>query len=76
MPKRALYCPIIRNAIFAVSARQLSLLAGKEDNESDQYVSECLRILITALEDPLDYLDENLLAAVILLRNHEEMSGK
>jgi hypothetical protein len=53
----------------------MSILSGKEDHESHQYVDECLRDLIPALEDPLSHLDENLLAAVILLRTHEEMSG-
>lgn len=76
IPRRAAHYPVIRNAIFAVSSRHLSLLAGTEDNESPQHVSECLRILITALEDPLGHFDENLLAAVILLRTHEELSGK
>lgn len=75
IPRRAAYYPIIKNAIFAVSSRQMCLLNGSQDDESPQYVSECLRILIATLEDPLAHLDENLLAAVILLRTHEEMSG-
>jgi hypothetical protein len=54
----------------------MSILAGREDIESPHYVSECLRILIDTLEDPLEHLDENLLAAVVLLRTHEEMSGE
>ncbi|EXJ92209.1 hypothetical protein A1O3_00759 [Capronia epimyces CBS 606.96] len=74
IPRRAAQYPVIKNAIFAVSSRHLSLLAGSEDSESPHYVSECLRILITALEDPLSHFDENLLAAVILLRTHEELS--
>ncbi|KIX10229.1 uncharacterized protein Z518_01310 [Rhinocladiella mackenziei CBS 650.93] len=74
IPKRAAHYPVIKYAIFAVSSRQMSLLAGTEDNESPQYVSECLRILIAALEDPMGHFDENLLAAIILLRTHEEMS--
>ena len=76
IPKRAAHFPVIKNAIFAVSSRQMSLLAGSEDEESHQYVSECLPILIKALEDPMGHFDENLLAAVILLRTHEEMSGQ
>lgn len=54
----------------------MSLIAGAEDDESPHYVSECLRILITALEDPMGHFDENLLAAIILLRTHEELSGE
>ncbi|OQV01499.1 hypothetical protein CLAIMM_06846 [Cladophialophora immunda] len=74
IPKRAAHYPVIKNAIFAVASRQMSLLAGTHDDESPHYVSECLRILIKALEDPMGHFDENLLAAVILLRTHEEMS--
>ncbi|KIV82255.1 hypothetical protein PV11_04378 [Exophiala sideris] len=74
IPKRAAYYPVLKYAIFAVSSRHLCLLRGKKDDESHEYVSKCLRILIAALEDPLGHLDENLLAAVILLRTHEEMS--
>ncbi|KIX94671.1 uncharacterized protein Z520_09717 [Fonsecaea multimorphosa CBS 102226] len=74
IPKRAAPYPVIKNAIFAVASRQMSLLAGNQDDESPHYVSECLRILIRALEDPMGHFDENLLAAVILLRTHEEMS--
>ena len=76
IPKRAAYYPVIKNAIFAVASRQMSLLADREDEDSHQYVSECLPILIKALEDPMGHFDENLLAAVILLRTHEEMSGQ
>lgn len=76
IPKRAAYHPVLRYAIFAVSSRHLCLLRGKKDDESHKHVSKCLRILIAALEDPLGHLDENLLAAVILLRTHEEMSGE
>lgn len=75
VPKRAAHYPVLANAIFALSSRHLNLLAGSADNESPQYVSECLQILITNLEDPLGHWDENLLAAVIILRSHEEMSG-
>lgn len=74
IPKRAAHYPILRNSIFAVASRHMSIMASKADTESGQYVSECLRILIEALEDPLCCLDENLLAAVIILRTHEEMS--
>jgi hypothetical protein len=76
IPKRAAHYPVIKNAIFAVSSRQMSLLAGTEDDRSNHYVSLCLPILIKALEDPMGHFDENLLAAVILLRTHEEMSGR
>jgi hypothetical protein len=76
VPKRVAHYPVIANAIFAVSSRCISLLSGKDDTDSPRYVSRCLPILIATLEDPLGHWDENLLAAVILLRTHEEMSGE
>ena len=76
VPKRAAHYPVLANTIFALSSRHLSLLSGSNDKESPHYVSECLQILIINLEDPLGHWDENFLAAVIILRSHEEMSGR
>ena len=74
VPRRAAQYPVISNAIFALASRHLSILSGEEDHESPKYVHECLNIVINILEDPLGHSDESLLAAVILLRSHEEMS--
>jgi hypothetical protein len=76
VPKRVAHHPVIANAIYAVASRRISLLSGTDDTDSPRYVSRCLPILIATLEDPLGHWDENLLAAVILLRTHEEMSGE
>jgi hypothetical protein len=75
VPKRVAHYPVIAYAIFAASSRHINILSGSDDSESEGYVSDCLRILITTLEDPLGHWDENLLAAVVILRLHEEMSG-
>ena len=74
IPRRAAHHPVICNAIFALASRHMSLLSGSEDHESPHYVHECLNMVINILEDPLGHSDENLLAAVILLRSHEEMA--
>ena len=75
IPRRAAQHPVISYGIFAMASRHLSILSGEEkDNESPRYLHECLNMVINILEDPLGHSDENLLAAVILLRSHEEMS--
>lgn len=76
LPRRAAHQPLIANAIYAISALHLSLLENTDDRESPQYVDECLQHLRQILEDPLGHSDENLLAGVILLRSHEEISDK
>jgi Fungal specific transcription factor domain len=73
VPKRAAQFPVIFNGMLAVAARHVHILHPEEHDESQQYVDECLRGLIVALEDPLAHWDENLLIAIILLRQHEEM---
>jgi len=75
VPKRAAHYPVLANAIFALASRHLNVLTGSDDSASPHYVSKCLQILINNLEDPLGHWDENFLAAVIILRSHEEMSG-
>ncbi|KAL1632866.1 hypothetical protein SLS58_011313 [Diplodia intermedia] len=70
---RALNYPVIANAILALASRHLARVSGVEDFSSAEYMSECLRILIPVLDDPLGALDENLLAAIVILRLYEEM---
>ncbi|OJD29996.1 zn 2cys6 transcription factor [Diplodia corticola] len=73
VPLRALNYPVIANAILALASRHLARVSGVEDFRSAEYMSECLRILIPVLDDPLGALDENLLAAIVILRLYEEM---
>lgn len=76
VPQRALNYPVIANAILALASRHLARVSGSEDIKSAEYMSECLRIMIPVLDDPLGALDENLLAAIVILRLYEEMDGK
>ncbi|KAF2152171.1 hypothetical protein K461DRAFT_163115 [Myriangium duriaei CBS 260.36] len=76
VPRRALFYPAIKNALLALSSRHLCFLKESADTESARYVGPSLRVMIHCLNDPLGHWDENLLAAMVLLRLHEEMSGK
>ncbi|KAI1034976.1 hypothetical protein LB503_011594 [Fusarium chuoi] len=49
------------------------MVTGIDDESSEEYHSHALRILIPILDDPMSSLDENLLAAAVLLRLYEEM---
>jgi hypothetical protein len=73
VPHRAASCPPLLNAIFAASARHLSRVAGADAWVADNYHSECLKSLIPLLNDSAALTDENLLAAMIILRYHEEI---
>ncbi|KAI1458889.1 hypothetical protein F4805DRAFT_456283 [Annulohypoxylon moriforme] len=73
VPKRAAHFPVILNGVLALAARHLFITGILEEDLSEPYVSDSLHTLIVALEDPLAHWDENFLAAVILLRLHEEI---
>lgn len=76
MPQRARSCRTLYNAILALSARHLSQIKGFDAYASTQYYQECLRTLIPSLSDPKAALDDNLLAATVILRLFEEFDGK
>lgn len=76
MPKRARQLPLLAYSILAFSSRHQVLITGIDDESSEEYHSYALRILIPILDDPMSSLDENLLAAAVLLRLYEEMCGK
>lgn len=72
VPQRAAVCPPLLNAIFALSARHLSRIGEYDHLISNKYIQECLKHLIPMLDDHSALLDENLLAATIILRHVEE----
>jgi hypothetical protein len=76
VPHRAAACPILLNAIFACSATQLSRVSDFDPYISDRYHQECLKHLIPMLNDHAALMDENLLAATVILRFLEEVQGK
>ncbi|KAK5085164.1 hypothetical protein LTR64_008638 [Lithohypha guttulata] len=52
----------------------MSMISNLEDNESPLYAEKCLQVLIKSMDDPFAHWDENLLATVVILRLHEELS--
>ncbi|TDZ13787.1 hypothetical protein Cob_v013082 [Colletotrichum orbiculare MAFF 240422] len=73
VPKRAVYCPTLLNALFAASAKRLSRTMGVDPMIADRYHQRCLRSLIPALSSSTAVVDDNLLAAVVILRFTEEV---
>lgn len=77
VPQRAARCPMLLNALFAVSARNLSRCSDYNPLISNKYNQQCLKHLIPMLGDVNAITDdENLLAATVLLRHLEELDGK
>jgi hypothetical protein len=71
--ERAEKCPILLHAIFALSARHLSLTDRFESHISNEYHKAVLAELIPLLSDPDTLKDDNLFAATIILRVLEEI---
>ncbi len=72
VPQRAATCPLLLNAIYALSARHLSRISNYDPFAADKYHQECLKRVIPILNDSAAVLDENLLASAIILRHLEE----
>lgn len=73
VPLRAAHCPALFNAILCVSSRRLNKIEEYDHHVAEHYHQQCLEHLIPALSDPCAILDENLLAAIIILRYVEEI---
>ncbi|KAI9742016.1 MAG: hypothetical protein M1834_000405 [Cirrosporium novae-zelandiae] len=73
IPQRAAYCPTLLNAIFAFSARHLNQTRDYDPYAADRYYEKCLNHLQKMFYDPAAIMDENLLAATIILRTMEEV---
>ncbi|KAJ5807913.1 hypothetical protein N7474_009182, partial [Penicillium riverlandense] len=72
IPYRARHCETLFNAILAMSARHLSRTASFDPFVSDHYFQLCLEKLIPALNDHEVTMDDDLLAATVILRLLEE----
>ena len=89
VPRRAQHCSIIRNAIFAVSARHLArlpqyttpsgivyhgqLLPDLQDSTAVEYTLKCIPDLIRFPEMTDPWNQENVMVATVILRQYEEM---
>ncbi|KAF3021954.1 hypothetical protein E8E14_009648 [Neopestalotiopsis sp. 37M] len=73
VPRRAIACPTLLNAIFALSSRHLSMGERFDPYAADRYQQECLNQLSAIILDSSTLSNDDLLAATILLRTLEEM---
>lgn len=75
VPRRALHQPVLRLAILAFSSRHVSRFSGYDETEALQYHTQCLQLLIPVLSAPDNEVSEDVLAAIAILRQYEEMDG-
>jgi hypothetical protein len=73
VPLRAPKCPLLLNAVLAASAKRLSEAKNIDSLVVNRYYQECLKTLIPALSNAEAVVDENQLAALVILRYMEEM---
>ncbi|POR31152.1 Uncharacterized protein TPAR_08639 [Tolypocladium paradoxum] len=73
VPRRAVFCPPLMNAMLAASAKRLSRVSDFDRTVVDQYHQKCLDVLIPALSNSAAVMDENLLPAIVILRFMEEL---
>ncbi|MCJ1391071.1 hypothetical protein MMC18_003932 [Xylographa bjoerkii] len=73
VPQRAAICPPLLYAVFAVSARHLSRVGTYDPYAADRYYEKCLNHLTKMMDDEAASMDENLLAATVVLRWLEEI---
>lgn len=66
----------MRYSIFAFSSRHLDRQDNSDVTEALQYHNCCLQLLIPALSGTREHITEDILAAVAILRQHEEMDGQ
>lgn len=64
-------------AVLAVSSRHQAILSGSTDEvEASTFHGRCLELLISALSQPEETWDDNLLATVVILRIYEELDNR
>ncbi|KAM0815049.1 putative Zn(2)-C6 fungal-type domain-containing protein [Seiridium cardinale] len=76
VPRRALFHPVLRYAIFAFSSQHMHRNVQSEDAEALEYYTKCLNILIPALASAGSRVPEEVHAAVSVLRQYEEMDSQ
>lgn len=73
LPVRAMSCKPLVNALFALSAKFAS---DVDDYIAAKYYQRCLNSLVPMLDQPAALANEDLFAAVVLLRSFEELEGR
>ncbi|GJC94853.1 sugar transporter [Colletotrichum higginsianum] len=74
VPKRACRSPLLAYSIIALASRSLCCIKGADDSEPSTYYSHALQILIPMLDSSLEAQNEEVLAAIVILRQYEEMN--
>ncbi|RYP89463.1 hypothetical protein DL769_000014 [Monosporascus sp. CRB-8-3] len=67
VPRRACRFPLLSYGILAFSSRFIALVSGVGRGRAADYHSRAVQMLIPILDGPIEALDENLLAAIVLL---------
>ncbi|KAF5621342.1 uncharacterized protein FTJAE_11371 [Fusarium tjaetaba] len=76
VPRRSLYFPVLRYAVFAFSSRHLNRDKADTSTEALEYYNSCLSVLIEAVDKASGHIDEETLAAIAILRQYEEMDAE
>ncbi|KAK5031828.1 hypothetical protein LTS07_004449 [Exophiala sideris] len=74
VPERALFCPVLLEALLAFSARHLSRTSEFDSVVADHHHQACVRLMIPMLDQKELVADEVLFAATVILRAFEETS--
>ncbi|KAF6832703.1 zn 2cys6 transcription factor [Colletotrichum musicola] len=74
VPKRACHSPLLAYSIIALASRSLCAISGTDDSKPSTYYSHALQILIPILGGSIEELNEEVLAAIVILRQYEEMT--
>lgn len=76
VPRRALRFPVLRYAVCAFSSRHINRSKPDSATESLEYYDKCLELLIEAVSGQDGQVEEEVLAAITILRQYEEMDGR
>ncbi|KAM0233810.1 hypothetical protein ACHAP5_010288 [Fusarium lateritium] len=75
VPRRSMYFPVLRYAVFAFSSRHVNRDKSDTSTEALEYYDHCLSLLIEAVGESNGPIDEETLAAIAILRQYEEMDA-
>jgi hypothetical protein len=76
VPCRAAKSPILRDAIFALAARHLSIFSKCDPYVADTYHDRCIEELLPVIDQSNTIMSEDLLCAIGILRFLEELEGR
>jgi hypothetical protein len=67
---------VLRYAILAFSSQHVNRFFDHVGTEAIEYHDKCLQLLKPVLSGPKKMINEDVLAAIAILRQYEEMDGK